>query len=121
MDFSQIFEVDKWIQAYFILKLFDFITGFAKAGMVEGFKSSKLRQGIIYVILEIGTIIFAGILDQLLSLDFLLITTKTLFVFKECLSIEENLKIVGIDIPGTMKDAIHSINPDKENEEEKEE
>ncbi len=29
MDFSQIFEVDKWIQAYFILKLFDFITGFA--------------------------------------------------------------------------------------------
>lgn len=118
MDFSQIFEVDKWIQAYFILKLFDFITGFAKAGMVEGFKSSKLRQGIIYVILEIGTIMFAGVLDQLLSLDFLLITTKTLFVFKECLSIKENLEEVGIGLPKDITDAIETINPDKENKEE---
>lgn len=118
MDFSQIFEVDKWIQAYFILKLFDFITGFAKAGMVEGFKSSKLRQGIIYVILEIGTIMFAGVLDQLLSLDFLLITTKTLFVFKECLSIKENLEEVGIGLPKDITDAIETINPDKEDKEE---
>ena len=118
MDFSQIFEVDKWIQAYFILKLFDFITGFAKAGMVEGFKSSKLRQGIIYVILEIGTIMFAGVLDQLLSLDFLLITTKTLFVFKECLSIKENLEEVGIGLPKDITDAIETINPNKENKEE---
>ena len=118
MDFSQIFEVDKWIQAYFILKLFDFITGFAKAGMVEGFKSSKLRQGIIYVILEIGTIMFAGVLDQLLSLDFLLITTKTLFVFKECLSIKENLEEVGIGLPKDITDAIETINPNKEDKEE---
>ena len=118
MDFSQIFEVDKWIQAYFILKLFDFITGFAKAGMVEGFKSSKLRKGIIYVILEIGTIMFAGVLDQLLSLDFLLITTKTLFVFKECLSIKENLEEVGIGLPKDITDAIETINPNKKDKEE---
>ena len=118
MDFSQIFEVDKWIQAYFILKLFDFITGFAKAGMVEGFKSSKLRKGILFVLLELIAIIFAGILDQLLSLDFLLITTKILFVFKECLSIKENLEEVGIGLPKDITDAIETINPNKKDKED---
>ena len=106
MDFTNIFEVDKWLQAYFILKLFDFITGFAKAGMVEGFKSSKLRRGILFVLLELIAIIFAGVLDQLLSLDFLLITTKTLSVFKECLSIKENLEEMGIRLPKDITDAI---------------
>ena len=57
-------------------------------------------------------------LDQLLSLDFLLITTKTLFVFKECLSIKENLEEVGIGLPKDITDAIETINPDKENKEE---
>ena len=118
MDFTNIFEVDKWIQAYFILKLFDFITGFAKAGMVEGFKSSKLRKGILFVLLELIAIIFAGILDQLLSLDFLLITTKILFVFKECLSIKENLEEVGIGLPKDITDAIETINPNKKDKEE---
>ena len=108
MDFTNIFEVDKWIQAYLILKLFDFITGFAKAGLAKNWKSYKLRQGIL----------FAGILDQLLSLDFLLITTKTLFVFKECLSIKENLEEMGIGLPKDITDAIETINPDKENKEE---
>ena len=118
MDFTNIFEVDKWLQAYFILKLFDFITGFAKAGMVEGFKSSKLRRGILFVLLELIAIIFAGILDQLLSLDFLLITTNTLFVFKECLIIKENLEEMGIGLPKDITDAIETINPNKEDKEE---
>ena len=118
MDFTNIFEVDKWIQAYLILKLFDFITGFAKAGLAKNWKSDKLRRGILFVLLELIAIIFAGILDQLLSLDFLLITTKMLFVFKECLSIKENLEEVGIGLPKDITDAIETINPDKENKEE---
>lgn len=118
MDFTNIFEVDKWMQAYLILKLFDFITGFAKAGLAKNWKSDKLRKGILLVLLELIAIIFAGILDQLLSLNFLLITTKTLFVFKECLSIKENLEEVGVSLPKDITHAIETINPNKKDKEE---
>ena len=92
--------------------------GRGAAGRLFDWKSDKLRRGILFVLLELIAIIFAGILDQLLSLDFLLITTKTLFVFKECLSIKENLEEMGIGLPKDITDAIETINPDKENKEE---
>lgn len=118
MEYSGIFEVDKWIQAYLILKLFDFITGFSKACINKNWRSAKLREGILFVLLELIAIIFSGILDQLLNLEFLLMATKMLFVFKECLSIVENLKEIGIILPNSISDAIATINPDKENKEE---
>ena len=41
-----------------------------------------------------------------------------LFVFKECLSIVENLKELGIILPESISDAIETINPNKKDKEE---
>lgn len=121
MDFKEIFIVDKWVQAYLVLTLFDFITGFVKAYMVTGFKSSKLRNGLVNIIIELIIMILAGILDVLLGLNILLLATKMLMVYKEALSIVENAGICGVPIPGILKDRIQDLNPDKGNIEDKEE
>ena len=86
--------------------------------MAKNWKSDKLRKGILLVLLELIAIIFAGILDRLVSLDFLVITTKTLFVFKESISNKKNLKEMGIGLLKDITDAIETINPNKEDKEE---
>lgn len=120
MDLSNIVTLDKWIIAYLILKVLDFATGFAKAGLVEGWQSCKLRKGVLFVFVEFGCFIFAGTMDQLLNLQILLLSTKMLFVYKECLSIIENLDKLGVKLPKIFSEKINSLNPDSE-EKDKEE
>lgn len=105
-------EVDKWLTIYLILTLIDFTTGLLK-GYHEGFKSRKLRDGIIRVCGELVSIIFAGVLDITLSIEILLISTKLLFCFKQALSIIENLGILGIELPEIIKERIEDLNPNK--------
>lgn len=122
MDIRELFALDKWIIAYLILKLLDFITGFIKAYMVTGFKSSKLRSGLLNLVIEIIIILLSGILDLLLGLDILLLATKMLMVYKEVISIVENAGICGVPIPEILKSKIQDLNPDskKENQNEAE-
>ena len=53
LDLQELLVIDKWFEAYLILTLIDFLTGFIKAYKVTGFKSSKLRSGIANTFLEI--------------------------------------------------------------------
>lgn len=117
LELEQLFTIDKWIQAYILLKVIDFTTGFIKAYKVTGFKSSKLRNGISNTVLELVLIVFSEILGQLLAIDILVIATKMLFVFKECISIVENAGACGVNVPNVIKDKIQDLNPDKEGEE----
>lgn len=112
MDFMGIIELDKWFQAFLILKVLDFLTGFVKAYKTTGFKSSKLRNGLFNVIVEISIIILAGILDLLLGLEILMISTKMLLIYKEAISIIENAGICGVPIPNMVKTKIQDLNPD---------
>lgn len=117
MDMRELFTLDKWLIAYLILKLLDFISGFAKAYMVTGFKSSKLRSGLWNTLMEIVIIFLAAILDILLGLNILLLATKMLMVYKEVISIIENAGICGVPIPEILKSKIQDLNPDSKNDE----
>lgn len=106
INFEHLITVDILIQTYLIFKALDFITGFLKAYKIEGWRSSKIREGVVFVIAEIIAIIFAGVLDQVLGLNILLLATKCLFIYKEAISIVENLGILGIDLPPVIKNQI---------------
>ena len=96
----------------------DFATGFMKAYKVEGFKSRKLRDGVIRVITELMAIVFSGVLDFAFGLNILMVSTKTLLVFKEAISIVENFGILGVELPDILKNKIQDLNPQKDQEEE---
>ena len=117
-EFKTIIGIDKWIFIYLIFAAFDFITGFLKAWKVEGFKSRKLRDGIVRLIAEIIAIVFTGILDFALGLSILMVSTKMLFIFKEAISIIENLGILGVDFPQIVKDKIQDLKPEEDKKEE---
>lgn len=110
--------VDKWLQIYLIFLLMDFATGFMKAYKVEGFKSRKLRDGVIRVITELMAIVFAGVLDFAFGLNILMVSTKTLFIFKEAISLVENFGILGVELPDILKNKIQDLNPQKNQEED---
>lgn len=104
-------NVDKWLCIYAAFKILDFLTGFLKAFKIEGFKSSKLRDGVFRTIGEIVALMFTAILDYSLNLNVLLITTEMLFIFKECISIIENLGTIGVEIPDIVKNKIYELKP----------
>lgn len=109
IDFSHLLKMDLLIQSYLLFKLMDFITGFLKAFKSEGFRSSKIRSGVINTIGEIVAIAFSGILDQVLGINMLLMATKLLFIYKECISIVENLGILGVELPSQLKNQIQVL------------
>ena len=118
LEFEKIFTVDKLLQAYLIFVLIDFITGFLKAYKIEGFKSRKLRDGMVNVLAELVAIFFAGILDSVLDLKILLSATKWLFLLKEAISILENLGQLGVEMPRVLKDKIQDLKDNYGGEEE---
>lgn len=117
IDLTKILYADKWLQVYLIFKAFDFITGFLKAYKIEGFKSRKLRDGVVLTVGEIIAILFAGILDSVLNLEIIMLSTQSLFIFKEAISIVENLGLIGVNLPQFLKDKIQDLNPDKKDKE----
>lgn len=121
IDLKTIVCMDKWLQVYLIFKVLDFITGFLKAYKVEGFKSRKLRDGVVSIVGELVALFFAGTLDVLLGLNVIMLSTQSLFIFKEAVSIIENLGIVGVRLPQFLKDKIQDLNPEKDEEENEKE
>lgn len=121
IPFADIFELDMWLQAYLILMILDFVTGFLKAYKIEGFKSRKIRDGIVRVLGELVAIMVCGIIDHLLNLQGTgIFAVKILFVFKEVISINENLGIVGVKLPQWLIDKLEDLKDknNKDNEEE---
>lgn len=105
----ELVSIDLWLQVYLLFKLLDFVTGFLKAWKTEGFKSRKLRDGVIMVIGELVAIIFSSILDLALNLNFLCMATKILFLVKEGISIIENLGAINVNIPNVVKDKLMEL------------
>lgn len=99
MQLKDVVVFDLFFQAYLVLMVLDFLTGFLKALKTEGFKSRKIRDGVIRVLAEIIAIFFGGVLSLLLEMEMIIIGIKVLFVFKEAVSVSENLGAVGVFIP----------------------
>ena len=104
---------------YLVSKVLDFGSGilkcFTKNG--TGYKSSKMRDGIIKWVAELIAIIFVIGVDLLLGLNYLLCGfTLSLFIFKEGGSIIENLGECGVDLPDALKDKLEIFNVNKTNQ-----
>ena len=115
MEIKEVIHLDKWLIAYLFFVVIDLFTGLLKAYKVDGFKSRKLRDGMLKIISELLAIVFACVLDYILGLDILMLAMKMILVFKEAISIVENLGILGVQLPKIITDKIQDLNPDKNN------
>ncbi len=113
MKIKEVIHLDKWLIAYLFFVVIDLFTGLLKAYKVDGFKSRKLRDGMLKIISELLAIVFACVLDYILGLDILMLAMKMILVFKEAISIVENLGILGVQLPKIITDKIQDLNPDK--------
>ena len=116
LNLKQFMTLDKWLITYLIFVWIDLITGLMKAFKTTGFKSRKLREGLIKILSELLAIIFACVLDYVLGLKILMLSMKMLLVAKECVSIVENLGQLGVTIPKIIAEKIEDLNPDKKEE-----
>lgn len=101
---------------YFACKFFDFASGILKCCKSggTGYKSSKMRDGIITWIGELIAILFVVGLDLILGLNFILCgATLSLFIFKEGGSILENLAECGVELPDAIKERLEIFNTKK--------
>lgn len=101
---------------YFACKFFDFTSGILKCCKSggTGYKSSKMRDGIITWIGELIGILFVLGLDLLLGLNFILCgATLSLFIVKEGGSILENLAECGVNMPDAVKGRLEIFNSNK--------
>lgn len=104
---------------YLACKFFDFASGILKCCKSggTGYKSSKMRDGIITWIGELIAILFVVGLDLLLGLNFILCgLTVSLFIFKEAGSILENLAECGVELPDAVKERLEIFNTNKNDE-----
>ena len=105
---------------YLAIKILDFLSGLLKSWKIKNYKSSKMRDGLIKWIAELIGVIFVILIDMMLGLEFYLCgLTLTLFVYKECGSVIENLGQLGVELPNILKEKLEVLNKEKEEEKKK--
>lgn len=94
---------------YFLVKVLDFISGLLKTWKgVSKYQSRLMRDGIIRWIGELVGIVFVLAIDYVLGLNFYLTGfTLGLFIYKEGGSIQENLKAIGVELPGEVEEKLN--------------
>lgn len=98
---------------FLALKTLDFITGSLKVLKNGGYKSSKMREGLIKFVAELVSVTFVIILDMIMGLDFYLTgITLSYVVYKEAGSITENLGEIGVHLPPQLAEKIEVLNPE---------
>ena len=96
---------------YLGVKCLDMILGLLKTLKNGGYKSRKMRDGIIRWIAEIVAIVFVILIDFVLGLNFLLCGfTLGLFIYKEAGSIVENLGECGVELPSIVTEKLEVFN-----------
>lgn len=96
---------------YFGVKLSDFILGLLKTWKNGGYKSSKMRDGIVRWIAELVAIVFVIMIDFILGLNFYLCSfTLALFIYKEIGSVLENLTECGVVLPTVVTNKLEVFN-----------
>ena len=103
--------------AYLFIKCLDMFLGVLKTFKNGGYKSRKMRDGIIRWVAEIAAILFVILIDFVLGLNFLLCGfTLALFIYKEAGSIVENLGECGVELPSIVTEKLEVFN--KQNKEQ---
>lgn len=97
---------------YFVCKVIDFATGILKSKRVKrNWESQKMRDGLIRWIGELLSLAFVLGLDLLLGANtVLIVSTLTLFIYREAGSIKENLAECGVFFSKEVEEAIEKFN-----------
>lgn len=99
---------------YFVFKSLDMLLGILKSWKNDNYESDKMRSGIIRWIAELLGIIFVVCIDLFIGLDFYLCGFMlSLFIYKEGISIKENLEQCGVVIPKAVDDQLENFNKEK--------
>ena len=99
------------LMAYFGVKCLDMAFGILKTWKNGGYKSRKMRDGIIRWIAEMGAIVFVIGIDLVLGLNFYICgLTLSLFIYKEAGSILENLGECGVELPSIVTEKLEVLN-----------
>lgn len=97
---------------YFVCKIIDFGTGILKSKRFKkNWESQKMRDGLIRWIGELLSLAFVLGLDLLLGANtVLIVSTLTLFIYREAGSIKENLAECGVFFSKDVEEAIEKFN-----------
>ncbi|MGL4790954.1 MAG: phage holin family protein, partial [Anaerotignaceae bacterium] len=104
VDLTNTIELNTMFNIFFVLILTDFVTGVLSWGKVGKLKSRTCSNGIFRSLGEIIVLLLIMFLgNQIPAASTYLIPVVALFIFKEGLSICENLDRLGVWIPNVIK------------------
>ncbi|MGL5646695.1 MAG: phage holin family protein [Clostridium sp.] len=104
VDLTNTIELNTMFNIFFVLILTDFVTGVLSWGKVGKLKSRTCSNGIFRSLGEIIVLLLIMYIgNQLPNATTYLIPVVALFIFKEGLSICENLDRLGVWIPNVIK------------------
>ena len=119
-------QLGGWRDAFLnliVLMIIDYLTGLILASVFKTAKnvdrvalnSDKGFQGIMRKIMMLVLVLVANIMDGVF-LDSTFVTHATIIAFmaNEVISIVENVGLMGVPIPGVIKEAIHVLNEKSE-------
>ena len=107
------------IMFYFMCKVIDFATGILKSRRFKkNWESQKMRDGLVRWFAELLGLAFVLGLDILLGANtVLIVSTLTLFIYREAGSIKENLAECGVFFSKDVEAAIEKLNKDNKGHE----
>lgn len=88
----------------------DFITGLTYAWSTRTFKSKKMRSGLTKKVGEITILVIGELFTAGMRLPFAIMAGVSLYImFMEFMSIMENLKKMGVPIPGFISKVLNTV------------
>lgn len=109
-----------WLIVFYAsIKTIDMLSGVLKALKNKDYRSRKMRNGLIRWVAELIAITFVLILDMFLGFKYALIgVTVSLFIYKDTVSIVENLGECGVTLPSIISEKLEVLNTEKKKKNE---
>lgn len=117
---------DNTMTALMIFMIIDYLSGLAVAGLFKkstktadgGLESKAGWKGLIRKFSILAVVLIAAQLDVLLASSYIRDLVIYSFIANELLSIIENVGLMGVPLPATLKKAVTALNEKGENKDE---
>lgn len=92
------------------LMAIDFVTGLLYAWSTETFKSKKMRSGLTKKVGEIAILVIGELFSYGMRIPpFIMAGISAYIIFMEFMSVMENLKKMGVTIPGFISKVLNTV------------
>ena len=92
------------------LMAIDFVTGLLYAWSTETFKSKKMRSGLTKKVGEIAILVIGELFSYGMRIPpFIMAGISAYIIFMEFMSVMENLKKMGVPIPGFISKVLNTV------------